>query len=64
MAGYIINLDSESAMTMYIQNGVYSTKLSPPKGRWQTHHEGTFADYATMSQEIISTFFFRDAFME
>jgi hypothetical protein len=48
MAGYIINLDSESAMTMYIQNGVYSTKLSPPKGRWQTHHEGTFADYATM----------------
>nr|NIV99868.1 hypothetical protein [Candidatus Saccharibacteria bacterium]NIW80222.1 hypothetical protein [Calditrichia bacterium] len=50
MAGYIFNLDNLHSLKLYIQNGVYSTKLSPPRGYWQTHHEGTFADYATMKQ--------------
>lgn len=48
MAGYIFNLDSPQSLEAYIQNGIYATKLSRPTGRWQIHHEGTFADYATM----------------
>ncbi|AVX19227.1 hypothetical protein SAMN02745885_01719 [Carboxydocella sporoproducens DSM 16521] len=48
MAGYIINLNSNSALELYIKNGVYSTLLSPPNGYWRIHHEATFADYATM----------------
>lgn len=48
MAGYIFNLDSIEALQMYVTNGVYSTKLSTPKGIWRAHHEATFADYATM----------------
>jgi len=48
MAGYIISLNSLDALRLYIENGVYATKLSPPKGFWRVHHEGTFADYATM----------------
>lgn len=48
MAGYIFNLDSTNALEKYINNGVYSTKLSPPDGHWGTHHEATFADYVTM----------------
>jgi len=49
MAGYIINLNSINSLGLYIENGVYATKLSAPRnGRWRVHHEGTFADYATM----------------
>lgn len=48
MAGYIFGLDSVQSLNLYTQNGVYSTKLSAPSGTWQVHHEGTFADYATM----------------
>ncbi len=48
MAGYIFNLDSIEKLHFYITNGVYSTKLSSPNGRWKAHHEATFADYATM----------------
>lgn len=48
LAGYLISLDSIEAMEMYIHHGVYSTKLSAPNNSWKIHHEGTFADYATM----------------
>lgn len=48
MAGYIFSLDSLDSLTLYISNGVYATKLSAPSGLWKTHHEATFADYATM----------------
>lgn len=48
MAGYIFSLDSLESLHLYTQNGVYATKLSPPTRLWQTHHEGTFADYSTM----------------
>lgn len=50
MAGYIINLDSIPSLRMYIYNGIYATKMSPPKDSWARYHEGTFADYATMKQ--------------
>lgn len=48
MAGYIFSLDSLQSLQRYTQNGVYATKLSPPANAWKVHHEGTFADYATM----------------
>ncbi len=49
MAGYIFNLDSQDSLRLYAQSGVYSTKLSEPKGYWGTHHEATFTDYVTMT---------------
>ncbi|MFN8487035.1 MAG: hypothetical protein U0350_05540 [Caldilineaceae bacterium] len=48
MAGYIFSLDSISSLALYTNSGVYATKLSAPSGIWMVHHEGTFADYATM----------------
>lgn len=48
MPGYIITLDSLDSLELYIVNGVYATKLSPPTTYWKTHHEATLADYATM----------------
>ena len=49
MAGYIISLNSIDSLELYVENGVYATRLSVPKNsRWSVHHEGTFADYATM----------------
>jgi hypothetical protein len=50
MAGYIFNLDSPDSLHLYATNGVYATKLSTPSQYWGTHHEGTFADYATMRE--------------
>ena len=50
MAGYIFSLDSVKALENYAMNGLYATKLSKPKNRWQQHHEGTFADYVTMKE--------------
>ena len=50
MAGYLFNLDSLKASTLYTKNGIYSTKLSKPNKIWRTHHESTFADYATMKK--------------
>jgi hypothetical protein len=49
MAGYIFLLDSIDALQRYTQNGVYATKITLPSGFWRKQHEGTFADYATMS---------------
>lgn len=48
MAGYIVNLDTPTSLKMYVDNGVYATKLRPPRGYWMPHHEGTFADFVTM----------------
>src|SRR5713101_580722 len=48
MAGYIFSLDSLDSLLLYTRNGVYGTKLSAPSHSWMAHHEGTFADYATM----------------
>jgi len=59
MAGYIFNLDSTEALDLYTRAGVYATRLSDPPGRWQSHHEGTFADFATM-QPNDNIYFFID----
>ncbi len=49
MAGYIFGLDNIQSLSLYTNNGVYATKLSLPRNNnWQTHHEGTFADYYSM----------------
>lgn len=49
MAGYIFTLSDTESLTNCIENGIYSTKLSEPKNnKWLIHHEGVFADYATM----------------
>lgn len=48
MAGYIFGLDSLDSLRLYTRTGVYGTRLSPPSHSWMAHHEGTFADYATM----------------
>lgn len=50
MAGYIFSLDNLGSLHLYTRNGVYATKLSPPSRSWKGHHEGTFADYATMKE--------------
>jgi hypothetical protein len=58
VAGYIFGLNSLDALNLYVTNGAYATKLSAPvNSRWMTHHEGTFADYATM-QEGDNVYFF------
>lgn len=57
MAGYIFGLDNLDSLNLYTLNGVYATKLSAPSGVWLQHHEGTFADYATM-QEGDNVYFF------
>lgn len=50
MAGYIFTLDSFESLVEIIRNGVYSTKLKIPKNNnWGKHHEGTFADFLSMS---------------
>ena len=60
MAGYIFNLDNINSLEKYIKNGVYATKLSPPKNnQWRTHHEATLADYITM-KEGDNVYFFID----
>ena len=48
MAGYIFNLDSIESLMLYVNNGVYSTKINYPGNHWKGYQEATFADYATM----------------
>lgn len=51
MAGYIFTLDSFDSLLEIINNGIYSTNLKIPlKDVWGIHHEGTFADYLSMSE--------------
>jgi len=59
MAGYIFNLDNINSLKLYISNGVYATKLSPPSGYWKTHHEATLADYITMKPDDNIYFFIK-----
>lgn len=50
MAGYIFTLDSFESLEEIIRSGVYSTKIKIPKNNnWGKHHEGTFADFLSMS---------------
>jgi len=50
MAGYLFSLDSIDALAACLNNGAYSTILSSPGNNfWKIHHEGTFADYSSMS---------------
>jgi len=49
MAGYLISLDNEDSLRLYIKNGVYATKINlPQNGHWSRSQEGTLADYVTM----------------
>lgn len=49
MAGYIFSLDSKRSLEMYINSGVYATRIFVPNnGIWRQHQEGTWADYSTM----------------
>lgn len=51
LSGYIFNLNNIESLRYCIENGVYSTNLTPPKKNlWKIHHEGTFADYLSMKQ--------------
>jgi len=59
MAGYVINLDSEESLMRYFKYGVYSTKLSTPRGYFTTPQEGTFADYASMKKNDLVFFFIK-----
>lgn len=50
MAGYIFTLNNLDSLNEIIENGVYSTNLKIPKNNnWGIHHEGTFADYLSMT---------------
>ncbi|MDW0113267.1 hypothetical protein QT711_08705 [Sporosarcina saromensis] len=60
MAGYIFNLNNESSLEYSMQNGVYSTLMKlPDTAYWRVNHEGTFADYMTMSEGDNVYFFFQ-----
>lgn len=50
MAGYIFLLNDIDSLNFCIRNGVYSTIMSQPNGKWRAHHEATFADYVTMKE--------------
>lgn len=50
MAGYLFSLDSLDSLNLYVENGVYSTKLRTPSNLWGPPQEGTFADYVTMKE--------------
>lgn len=60
MAGYIIALKDLNSLKFCIENGVYGTNLSNPiNNLWKVHHEGTFADYFSMT-EGDNIYFFRN----
>ncbi|BDH60305.1 hypothetical protein MTP04_04350 [Lysinibacillus sp. PLM2] len=51
MAGYIFTLDSIESLHRLTESGVYSTNLKiPSKNIWKTHHEGTLADFLSMTE--------------
>lgn len=50
MAGYIFTLNNIDSLNEIIENGVYSTNINiPQNNNWGPHHEGTFADYLSMT---------------
>ncbi len=59
MAGYIMTLGEGTSIADAFRDGVYSTSISQPDGFWRPHHEGTLADYVTMS-EGDDIFFFQE----
>lgn len=59
MAGYIMTMGDVGQLRDTISRGSYGTLLSPPSGTWLQHHEGTFADFATM-REGDEVYFFSD----
>ncbi|EPD49465.1 hypothetical protein HMPREF1210_03364 [Paenisporosarcina sp. HGH0030] len=52
MAGYIFTLDNVDSLNEIVLNGVYSTNLNVPSknNNWLAPHEGTFADYLSMTE--------------
>ncbi len=60
MTGYIFNLNNADSLQYMMQNGVYSTIMKLPESAyWRPNHEGTFADYITMSEGDNIYFFFK-----
>ncbi len=58
MAGYIFNLKDEESLYQCMTQGVYGTIMTLPKNMlWRIHHEGTFADYASMKEGDLIFFF-------
>lgn len=59
-AGWIFNLNSEEALKYYIKEGVYSTRIKPPKKNgWSIAYLGTIADYASMQAGELVYFFIK-----
>lgn len=51
MAGYIFTLNNIDSLNKIIEDGIYSTNLNIPKNNtWKPHHEGTLADYLSMTE--------------
>jgi hypothetical protein len=48
VAGYVIAVDKRASLSELAGSGLYGTILSNPRGYWGVHHEGTFADFASM----------------
>lgn len=60
MAGYIFNLKDEESLRQCMTQGVYGTIMTLPKNMlWRIHHEGTFADYASMKEGDLIFFFIK-----
>lgn len=60
MAGYIFTLNNIDSLNQLIENGIYSTNLNvPDKNIWKTHHEGTLADYLSMTEGDNVYFFYQ-----
>lgn len=59
MAGYMFTLDSIDSLHRCVEDGVYATYITEPRGAWGVSAEGTFADYATMT-EGDNVYFFID----
>lgn len=54
-----MTLNSIESLERCIETGTYSTNLSEPNGKWQVHHEGTFADYLSMKEDDNIYFFIK-----
>lgn len=48
MSGYLFLLDDDADVKDVFNSGVYSTRMSLPKGHWGSHHESTLADFLSM----------------
>lgn len=60
MAGYIFTLDSLDSLHSVVSSGIYSTNLKIPESEnWLAHHEGTFADYLSMTEKDNVYFFIK-----